>query len=86
VKLNSIPSLRDSPGGRVLKRDEQPADLALLAMALHQLGQNAEARATLGRLRETMKWAWRPGDTESQGLLHETEALFAKPGKGRSVK
>jgi tetratricopeptide (TPR) repeat protein len=32
-----------------------PADLAFLAMAQFQLGQKAEAAATLGRLREEMK-------------------------------
>jgi hypothetical protein len=50
-----------------------PADLAFLAMAQFQLGRKADAVATLGRLRDTMKKL--PFDREAEDLLHEAERL-----------
>jgi tetratricopeptide (TPR) repeat protein len=53
-----------------------PADLAFLAMAYHQLGQEAEAAKDLDRLRTLMRnlpWAEHP---ESQDFLKEAEALI----------
>jgi tetratricopeptide (TPR) repeat protein len=52
-----------------------PVDLAFLALARHRLGQTDQARALLGRLRETMKspqWA-RAG--EAQSFLREAEEI-----------
>ena len=62
----------------------QPADLAVLAMTLYQLGQLDAARATLARLRESVqqkpRWA---NDADAQAFLREAEALMegdaAKP-------
>ena len=50
-----------------------PADLAFLAMTQFQLGQKAEAAATLGRLRDVMKQL--PFDREAEELWKETESL-----------
>jgi len=56
-----------------------PADLAFLAMTRYQRGEEEQARALLGRLRETMqKPNWR-GDKEGQDFLKEAEALLAGP-------
>jgi hypothetical protein len=55
----------------------QPADLAFLAMAQHQLGKKEEANATLARLREVMKQPRWAKDPESQGFLREAEELIA---------
>jgi WD40 repeat protein len=56
-----------------------PADLAFLAMTRYQLGEKEQARALLGRLRETMqKPNWR-GNEEGQDFLKEAEALLAGP-------
>jgi hypothetical protein len=52
----------------------QPADLAFLAMTQFQLGQKAEAAATLGRLREGMKKL--PFDRDAEDLLKEAERLI----------
>jgi dipeptidyl aminopeptidase/acylaminoacyl peptidase len=58
------------------KYGAHPADLAFLAMALHQLGQEVEAQATLARLREVMKQSfWKP-NAEAQGFLREAEELI----------
>jgi hypothetical protein len=64
----------------------QPADLAFLAMAQHQLVRKDEARATLGRLRGVMKkpqwlqkimpqqdWTTNP---EAMAFLREAEELI----------
>jgi tetratricopeptide (TPR) repeat protein len=57
-----------------------PADLAFLAMAQHQLGQNDEAQATLVRLREVMKNLRWFRDPEARRFLGETEdTLKEKP-------
>jgi tetratricopeptide (TPR) repeat protein len=49
------------------------ADLAFLAMTQFQVGQKAEAAATLGRLREGMKKL--PFDQEAGDLLKEAQSL-----------
>jgi WD40 repeat protein/serine/threonine protein kinase len=52
-----------------------PPDLAFLAMSRYRLGQPEQARADMGRLRETMKTLqWAPSE-ESQAFLREAEAL-----------
>ena len=50
-----------------------PDDLAFLAMTQFQLGQKAEAAATLGRLREGMKKL--PFDRDAEELLKEAESV-----------
>jgi WD40 repeat protein/tRNA A-37 threonylcarbamoyl transferase component Bud32 len=64
--------------------ESHPANLAFLAMAQHRLGRPEQARATLARLRETMKkpnWA---GDAELEAFLREAGELIdgrpARPG------
>jgi len=54
-------------------RHSLPADLAFLAMTQFQLGQKAEAAATLGRLRDLMKKL--PLDREAEELLKEAESV-----------
>ncbi len=61
-----------------LHADGQPTNLAFLAMTRHQLGQKAEAKATLARLRAVMadpKWA---KDADAQGFLSEAESLIGE--------
>jgi hypothetical protein len=50
-----------------------PADLAFLSMTQFQLGRKADAVATLGRLRDTMKKL--PFDREADDLLQEAERV-----------
>ncbi len=50
-----------------------PADLAFLALTQFQLGQKAEAAATLGRLREGMKKL--PPDAGAEELLKEADRV-----------
>jgi WD40 repeat protein len=53
-----------------------PANLALLAMTHHQLGQRAQARAALSRFQETLsKPEWTQNE-ELQALLREAETLM----------
>ena len=55
---------------------QQPATLAFLAMAQHQLGRQEKATATLARLQQLLKtetWAKNP---ESRAFLAEAEALL----------
>jgi hypothetical protein len=54
----------------------QPATLAFLAMTQYQLGQKAEAQATLTRLRTILKNAERAKDQESQSFLAEADSLM----------
>jgi hypothetical protein len=54
----------------------QPADLAFLAMAQHQLGRKEKAQATLGRLRDAMKQPRWAQDAVAQGFLREAEGLI----------
>jgi WD40 repeat protein/tRNA A-37 threonylcarbamoyl transferase component Bud32 len=55
---------------------DQPATLAFLAMTQYQLGQKAEAQATLARLRKLLQTPERPKDQESQSFLAEAETLM----------
>jgi tetratricopeptide (TPR) repeat protein len=54
-----------------------PADVAFLAMALHQLGRTDETQAALRRLRVLMKDAQHAHDEEAQAFSHEAETLIA---------
>jgi WD40 repeat protein len=69
----------------ILRKDSDPADLAFLAMAQHQLGLKGEARATLARLRVVMKQPRRAKNAEAQGFLREAEAVLkTTPASGKS--
>jgi hypothetical protein len=54
----------------------QPATLAFLAMTRYQLGQKAEAHATLARLRKLLQTAEWAKDQESQSFLAEAETVL----------
>ncbi len=58
-----------------LNKQNEPADLAILALAQQRLGQSDKARATLDRLREVMKDPRRVGNAEAQAFLHEAETI-----------
>jgi hypothetical protein len=53
-----------------------PDDLAFLAMTRHRLGQRAEAKATLARLREVMKQPRWAKEASAVGFLREAEGLI----------
>jgi WD40 repeat protein/serine/threonine protein kinase len=53
--------------------------LAFLAMAHHQLPEQEQARAVLGRLRALFDQPHRANDAEALDLMHEAEALIAPP-------
>jgi hypothetical protein len=60
-----------------MNKGQEPADLAFLAMAHQRLGQPAEARAMLGRLRDVMRQA-APNVSqlaENRAFLAEAEAV-----------
>jgi WD40 repeat protein len=71
--------------GRSLKLNAErfggslPADLAFLAMTRHRLGQNDEARETLGRLREVM--SRRPWSDDDESSTITDEAILLITGK-----
>jgi predicted Zn-dependent protease len=54
---------------------ENPAFLAFYAMAKHGLGEEVQARAALGRLREQMN-TYFSYNSEDVGFLHEAEAVI----------
>jgi tetratricopeptide (TPR) repeat protein len=58
-----------------LNKQEQPSDLAFLALAQHRLGQTEKARSTLGQLREVMKNPRLAGDQEAQAFLREAQTI-----------
>jgi hypothetical protein len=60
-----------------------PPDLAFQAMAQHQLGKKAEAKATLSRLREAMKQPGWANDAEAQGFLREADELIEGKPAGK---
>jgi len=71
--------LRSDPINKTQFKGSIPSDIAFLAMTHQQLGHAKEAQAEFQRLRERMKdprWAQ---NAEAQALLHEAEALLAKP-------
>jgi WD40 repeat protein len=53
-----------------------PPDLAFIAMAQYRLGQNDEARKTLGHLRDVMKKGPWANDDESANFLDEANSLI----------
>jgi hypothetical protein len=57
-----------------LNKEEDPSDLAFLALAQQRLGQSEKARATLARLREVMKDGW-DMPREAQDWLREAETI-----------
>jgi hypothetical protein len=60
-----------------LNATPSPLDLAVRAMASHQLGRAAAARSALDRLRSAVR-ASGADDHEAQGFLHEAEGLIRK--------
>jgi hypothetical protein len=66
----------------VERKGAQPADLAFLAMAQHQLGHKEQAQGTLARLRETMKAFQYLTNKEAKEFLREAEELLeGKPNE-----
>jgi hypothetical protein len=63
---------------RPLNQDD-PSDLAFLAMARHRLGQSEAARTDLAALREAMKQARWSKDAEAKAFLAAAEALIDPP-------
>jgi hypothetical protein len=57
-----------------LNKGKMPADLAFLAMAHQRLGQTAEARALLDRLRDLMRQEEFAGGQGDQGRAFLAEA------------
>jgi len=57
--------------------DSQPANLAFIAMALHQLGRTEEAKAALDHLRTLLKDERFAKDEKAKALLAEAEKLIA---------
>jgi hypothetical protein len=55
------------------------ARMVELARARHRIGQSAEARRTLERLRELMKAPPSPGQEEAKALLDQATALIERP-------
>jgi hypothetical protein len=77
---DALATLTRSEKLKAVKHGLLPQDLAFLAMAQYQLGKKAEARATLGRLRQVTKEHLRLyADAKAQDFLREAEALFAEP-------
>jgi tetratricopeptide (TPR) repeat protein len=80
---NALHALTQSEKLNWTKNGPQPADVAFLAMAQHQLGKKDEAKATLARLREIMKQPGWANNADAQGFLRETETLIngGQPGQ-----
>ena len=57
-------------------RPSSPAQVATVAMALHQLGTSAEAQAALERLQSLMRKSRYTNDIEAQAFLREAEQLI----------
>ena len=57
-----------------LNTEQQPADLAFLALAQNRLGQSENARDTLARLRKMMRPPRGPG-SGGAGLSREAETI-----------
>jgi hypothetical protein len=73
---DALATLMKSEKLNTTKDGASPADLAFLAMTRHQLGKTDEAKATLGRLRETMKQPRWAKKAEAVGFLREAEGLI----------
>jgi Flp pilus assembly protein TadD len=80
---DALATLTKSERLSATKEGSLPADLAFLAMARHQLGNKDEAKATLGRLRETMKQPYWMKDAEAVGFLREAEELIEGKAAGK---
>jgi tetratricopeptide (TPR) repeat protein len=62
----------------------QPVDLAFLALTQHQLGQSDRARASLSRLRETLRQPRWAQDEAAQAFLREAvDRIEARPSGPR---
>jgi hypothetical protein len=80
---DALATLTKSEKLTATKEGSLPADRAFLAMARHQLGNKDEAKATLGRLRETMKQPRWAQDAEAAGFLREAEELIEGKAAGK---
>ncbi len=80
---DALATLTRSQKLNTTKEGAHPDDLAFLAMAQHQLGNQNEARALLGRLRQVIKlprWAQYP---EAASFLQEAEQLIEDKAAGK---
>jgi WD40 repeat protein len=67
---------RSGPLNAAVHDGPLPEDLAFLALAQYRLGQTAQARGTLGRLREAMKnQKWAEDDEDAQSIAREAETI-----------
>jgi hypothetical protein len=73
---DALATLTKSEKLNATKEGAYPLDLAFLAMARHQLGNKDEAKATLGRLRETMRQPRWAEDAAAVVFLREVEGLI----------
>jgi tRNA A-37 threonylcarbamoyl transferase component Bud32 len=73
---DALTTLMNSEALHAAKEGSQPADLAFLAMAQHQVGKKEEAKSTLVQLRNVMKTKRWSHDLEALGFLREAEELI----------
>jgi Flp pilus assembly protein TadD len=59
-----------------LSQQANPAELAFLAMAQHQLGHKEQAQDVLARLRKIVQQPQWIKDDEAQSFLHEAETVL----------
>jgi tetratricopeptide (TPR) repeat protein len=75
---DALATLTKSEKLNATKEGSNPLDLAFLAMTQHQLGKKDEAKATLDRLRKTMKQlslSW-PAKEIAEDILREAKELI----------
>jgi tetratricopeptide (TPR) repeat protein len=72
----ALATLTKSEELNATKEGSHPTDLAFLAMAQYQLGNKDVAKATLGRLRETMELPPWAKNAQAVGFLREAEELI----------
>ncbi len=58
-----------------MNKENEPSDLAFLALAQHRLGHSEQARDTLARLRAVMKDPKQADDQEAQAFLRKAESI-----------
>jgi tetratricopeptide (TPR) repeat protein len=84
---DALPTLRRAEQvHRAQTASSHPADVAFIAMACQQLGENELARAELDRARALLKRAEYAESEELRALLAEAEALIAGNGSDRNQK
>jgi Tfp pilus assembly protein PilF len=80
---DALATLTKSEKLNTTKDGALPADLAFLAMVQYQLGKKDEAKATLSRLRETMKQPRWTENAEAAAFLREAEEVIEGKGAGK---